>query len=50
MRTEAAILVQTGQPLVLAEIEIPALKPGQALVEIAYSGACGTQVAEWRGD
>ncbi|HTC09301.1 MAG TPA: zinc-binding dehydrogenase [Acetobacteraceae bacterium] len=49
MRTEAAILVQTGQPLVLAELETPALKPGQALVEIAYSGACGTQVAEWRG-
>ena len=50
MKTEAALLVQTGAPLVLAEIEIPALKPGQALVEIAYSGACGTQVMEWRGD
>ncbi|HEY1857213.1 zinc-binding dehydrogenase [Acidocella sp.] len=49
MRTEAAILVQTGQPLVLAELEIPQLKPGQVLVELAYSGACGTQVAEWRG-
>jgi S-(hydroxymethyl)glutathione dehydrogenase/alcohol dehydrogenase len=50
MKTEAALLVQTGQPLVLAEIETPALKPGQVLVEIAYSGACGTQVMEWRGD
>ena len=50
METEAALLVQTGKPLVLAEIEIPALKPGQVLVEIAYSGACGTQVMEWRGD
>jgi len=50
MKTEAALLVQTGKPLVLAEIEIPALKPGQVLVEIAYSGACGTQVMEWRGD
>jgi len=50
MRTTAALLVQTGAPLVLAEIEIPALKPGQVLVEIAYSGACGTQVMEWRGD
>lgn len=49
MRTEAAILVQTGQPLVLADLETPPLKPGQVLVEIAYSGACGTQVAEWRG-
>jgi S-(hydroxymethyl)glutathione dehydrogenase / alcohol dehydrogenase len=50
MKTEAALLVQTGTPLVLAEIDIPALKPGQALVEIAYSGVCGTQVMEWRGD
>ena len=50
MKTEAALLVQTGQPLVMAEIEIPALKPGQVLVEIAFSGACGTQVMEWRGD
>jgi len=50
MKTEAALLVQTGQPLVLADIETPALKPGQVLVEIAFSGACGTQVMEWRGD
>jgi S-(hydroxymethyl)glutathione dehydrogenase / alcohol dehydrogenase len=50
MKTTAALLVQTGAPLVLAEIEIPALKPGQVLVEVAYSGACGTQVMEWRGD
>ncbi|MGQ0683687.1 zinc-binding dehydrogenase [Bradyrhizobium sp.] len=50
MKTEAALLVATGKPLVLAEIEIPALKPGQVLVEIAFSGACGTQVMEWRGD
>jgi S-(hydroxymethyl)glutathione dehydrogenase/alcohol dehydrogenase len=50
MKTEAALLVQTGQPLVLAEIETPGLKSGQVLVEIAYSGACGTQVMEWRGD
>jgi S-(hydroxymethyl)glutathione dehydrogenase / alcohol dehydrogenase len=50
MKTEAALLVRTGTPLVLAEIEIPALKSGQVLVEIAYSGVCGTQVMEWRGD
>lgn len=50
MKTEAALLVEQGQPLVLAELSIPALKPGQVLVEIAYSGACGTQVMEWRGD
>src|ERR1700748_610234 len=50
MKTQAALLVQTGSPLVVAEIEIPALKPGQVLIEITYSGACGTQVMEWRGD
>jgi S-(hydroxymethyl)glutathione dehydrogenase/alcohol dehydrogenase len=49
MKTEAAILVETGKPLVLAELEIPALKQGQVLVEIAYSGACGTQVMEAGG-
>ncbi len=50
MKTDAAILVQTGQKLVMAQLDIPALKPGQVLVELAYSGACGTQVMEWRGD
>jgi S-(hydroxymethyl)glutathione dehydrogenase / alcohol dehydrogenase len=50
MKTTAALLVATGQPLEIAEISIPALNPGQVLVEIAYSGACGTQVMEWRGD
>lgn len=49
MKTEAALLVETGKPLILAEIEIPALKPGQVLVDIAYSGACHTQVLEARG-
>jgi S-(hydroxymethyl)glutathione dehydrogenase/alcohol dehydrogenase len=50
MKTQAALLVQTGQPLVIADIGIPSLKPGQSLIEISYSGACGTQVMEWRGD
>ena len=50
MKTEAAILVETGRPLVLVELGIPPLGPGQVLVEIAYSGACGTQVMEWRGE
>ncbi|HRD75981.1 MAG TPA: zinc-binding dehydrogenase [Hyphomicrobiaceae bacterium] len=50
MKTEAAILVELGKPLVLAELEIPALKTGQVLVEIAYSGACGSQVNEAVGN
>ena len=49
MKTTAAILVETGKPLVLGELEIPTLKPGQVLVEIAVSGVCHTQVLECRG-
>lgn len=49
MKTLAAILVETGKPLVLEELEIPVLKPGQVLVEINFSGVCHTQVLECRG-
>ena len=49
MKTEAALLVETGKPLVLARIAMPSLKPGQVLVEIAFSGACGTQLMEIAG-
>lgn len=49
MKTTAAILVETGKPLVLAELDIPVLKDGQVLVEIRYSGACHTQILEARG-
>ena len=49
MKTLAAVLVETGRPLELAELEIPTLKPGQVLVEIAFSGVCHTQVLEARG-
>lgn len=50
MKTEAAILVELRKPLVLAELAIPALKTGQVLVEIAFSGACGSQVNEVLGN
>jgi S-(hydroxymethyl)glutathione dehydrogenase/alcohol dehydrogenase len=49
MKTIAAVLVETGKPLEIAELEIPILKPGQVLVEILYSGICHTQLLEWRG-
>jgi len=49
LTTQAAILVETGSPLVIDEIEIPELKPGQVLVEIAISGVCHTQLLEWHG-
>lgn len=46
MKTTAAILVQTGKPLELWDIEIPRLGRGQVLVEVLFSGACRTQVLE----
>ncbi len=49
MKTTSAVLVETGKPLVLAELDIPVLKPGQVLVEITHSGVCHTQVLECRG-
>lgn len=49
MKTEAAILVQTGKPLIISELKIPLLKPGQVLVDVAFSGVCHTQVLECRG-
>lgn len=49
MKTLAGVLVELNKPLELAEIEIPALKEGQALVRIEYSGVCHTQLLEARG-
>src|SRR3954453_2598543 len=49
MKTTAAVLVELARPLELAALEIPALKPDQVLVEVAYSGVCHTQVGEARG-
>src|SRR6185437_4629987 len=49
MRTAAAILVETGKPLEIADLEVPRLQPGQVLVEVQYSGVCHTQLLEARG-
>lgn len=49
MRTRAAILMELGKPLELVDLEIPALLPGQVLVQLAFSGVCHTQVSEARG-
>jgi S-(hydroxymethyl)glutathione dehydrogenase/alcohol dehydrogenase len=49
MKTTAAILVETGRPLVVADLSIPKLLPGQALIEIYYSGVCHTQMLECKG-
>lgn len=49
MKTEAAVLFDTTKPLEVVTLETPDLKPGQVLVEVVYSGVCGTQVMEARG-
>ena len=49
MKTKAAVLVETGRPLEIDDLEIPPLAPGQVLVEIAFSGVCHTQLLESRG-
>ncbi|MFV1966437.1 MAG: zinc-binding dehydrogenase [Pirellulaceae bacterium] len=50
MKTTAAVLVEPRHPLELVELTVPVLRPGQVLVEIAYSGVCHTQVGEWLGE
>lgn len=49
MKTTAAILVELGKPVEITEIEIPALQPGQVLIEVLVTGICHTQVQEIRG-
>jgi S-(hydroxymethyl)glutathione dehydrogenase/alcohol dehydrogenase len=46
MTTRAAILVQSHQPLVVDEIELPTLGVGQVLVKVHVAGICGAQLGE----
>jgi S-(hydroxymethyl)glutathione dehydrogenase/alcohol dehydrogenase len=45
----AAVLIETGKPLALMELELPEPAPGQALVKMAYAGICHSQLNEVRG-
>jgi len=50
MKTKAAVLYRTGEPLVLESgIDVPELLAGQVLVKVAYSGVCRSQLMEVRG-
>lgn len=49
MRTEATVLFELIQPLRLLTLTIPEMKPGQVLVDVAYSGICHSQLLEVRG-
>lgn len=44
---KAAILVESKQPLVIEDIDLPeSIEFGQVLVDIHYSGICGAQINE----
>ena len=50
MKTKAAVLYKTGEPLVIEDgIDVPDLLPGQVLVKVAFSGVCRSQLMEVRG-
>ncbi len=49
MKMRAAILEKLCAPLVLDDIESPALECGQVLVQIHRSGICGAQIGEIDG-
>ena len=49
MYCKAAILYEINKPLVIDTIKLPALKEGQVLVKIAYSGICQGQLLEIKG-
>jgi len=49
VKTLAAILVEQRKPLVLDEVEIPALSYGQVLVKVLVSRICGSQLGEIDG-
>lgn len=49
MKTTAAVLYKINKPLKIEELIIPAIKPGQVLVRVVYSGICRSQINEIRG-
>lgn len=49
MKTAAAILVEQRQPLLIDEVELPALGYGHVLVQVKASRICGSQLGEIDG-
>ncbi|MBR9885762.1 MAG: zinc-binding dehydrogenase [Oceanospirillales bacterium] len=46
----AVVLTELAQPLQVVEgVKVPALKPGQVLIRLAYAGLCHSQLMEARG-
>ena len=49
MRTLAALLVAQRSPLVVDEVELPLVRPGQVLVRLHATRVCGSQLGEIDG-
>ncbi|PAW89805.1 MAG: hypothetical protein B9S26_07105 [Opitutia bacterium Tous-C4FEB] len=49
MKTPAAILIEQRKPLLIDEVELPALGYGQVLVQVKASRICGSQLGEIEG-
>lgn len=49
MKMTAAIVEEFNKPLVIEQLEIPALKCGQVLVRVYCSGVCGAQLGHIAG-
>jgi propanol-preferring alcohol dehydrogenase len=49
-KMKAAVVHTFGQPLVIEEVDIPAVPPGQVLVRIVASGVCHTDLHAADGD
>ncbi|UCV03102.1 alcohol dehydrogenase AdhP [Dechloromonas denitrificans] len=49
-KMKAAVVHTFGQPLVIEEVDIPAVPPGQVLVRIVASGVCHTDLHAAEGD
>lgn len=48
-KCKAAILEESGKPLVVRELSIPELSSGQVLVKVMFSGVCRSQLMEVSG-
>ena len=49
MKSKIAIFEKAGQPLRLAEIDIPALQPGEILVRNEYATLCRSDISTYTG-
>lgn len=49
MKTRSAVLYENNKPLLIEDLTIPKLKPGQVLVKNIYTGICHSQLNEIKG-